>query len=95
VPLTEAVTLKACLQKGNRIQVPKPVRWQFRLETSQVLRVTMHPLDVRLSWEDFYGRMDKSGRITVPKLTMKLMENEIKDNQSLTGTIIEITIEPA
>ena len=41
---------------------------------------------------DFYGRIDKSERITVPNLTLKMLEEE---NQSLTGAVMEITIEPA
>jgi hypothetical protein len=41
VPLTEAVSFKTLLQKGNRVQVPKLVRWQFKLETTQVLKVTV------------------------------------------------------
>lgn len=94
VPLTEDVTFKTCLQGGNRFQVPKPVRAGFKLESNQVLRVVVHPLDLHVGWEEFYGRIDESGRITVPKLTLKLMKEEIQDQQSLTGTIMEITIEP-
>jgi hypothetical protein len=41
VPLTERVSFKAVLQKGNRVQVPKLVRWRFKLETSQVLKATV------------------------------------------------------
>jgi hypothetical protein len=55
----------------------------------------VHPVNPHLGYEDFYGRIDKSGRITVPKLTLKLMENEIQDNQSLTGAVMEVSIEPA
>jgi hypothetical protein len=36
--------------------------------------------------------MDKNGCITLPKLTLKLLEEE---NQSLTGAVMEVTIEPA
>jgi len=50
VPLTEAVRFKACLQKGNRVQVPKAVRWRFKLETSPVLKVIVHPVGVHLCW---------------------------------------------
>jgi bifunctional DNA-binding transcriptional regulator/antitoxin component of YhaV-PrlF toxin-antitoxin module len=94
VPLTEAVGFKARLQKGNRIMVPKPVRWRFKLESSQVLRVTVHPLEVRFCSEEFYGRMDKSGRITVPWLVLKVLEGEI-EGRSLVGAIFDVTVEPA
>jgi hypothetical protein len=94
VPLTEAVSFKARLQWGNRVQVPRAIRWRFKLETSQVLWVTVRPLHAHLDYENFYATIDKSGRVTVPKLTLKLLEEEATDNQSLTGTIMEITIEP-
>jgi len=32
LPLTEKVKFKTLLQHGNRIQVPKLVRWQFKME---------------------------------------------------------------
>jgi bifunctional DNA-binding transcriptional regulator/antitoxin component of YhaV-PrlF toxin-antitoxin module len=94
VPLTEAVSFKTCLQKGNRVQVPKPVRWQFKLEASQVLRVMVCLVDVRMSWETFYGRMDESGRITIPKLTLSLLQSKA-DQQSLIGAVMEVNLEPA
>ena len=40
LPLTQRVSFKTVLQKQNRLQVPKPVRWQHKLESSEVLRVT-------------------------------------------------------
>jgi hypothetical protein len=39
MPLTEKITFKTTLQKGNRIQVPKLIRWQFKLEPTQTLKV--------------------------------------------------------
>lgn len=93
MPLTEA-SFKTRLQGSDRVQVPKSVCLRFKLESSQVLRVVVHPVNLHSGYEGFYGRIDKSGRITVPKLTLKLLEEEIADNQDLTGTIMEITIEP-
>ena len=46
MPLTERVDFKAVLQKGNRVQLPKLVRWRFKLETSQVLKVTVTAVNV-------------------------------------------------
>jgi bifunctional DNA-binding transcriptional regulator/antitoxin component of YhaV-PrlF toxin-antitoxin module len=86
------VSFKTRLEWGGRVQVPKSVRLRFRLEPSQVLRVVVRPVNLHLGYEDFYGRIDKSGRITVPKLTLKMLEEE---NQSLTGAVMEVTIEPA
>jgi len=32
VPLTECVEFKTVLQRGDRVQVPKLVRWEYKLE---------------------------------------------------------------
>ena len=95
MPLTERVDFKATLQKGNRVQLPKLVRWRFKLETSQVLKVTVTAINVFGSWETFYGKMDKSGRITIPKLALKQLQNRRRDLQSLTGAVLEVRLEPA
>jgi bifunctional DNA-binding transcriptional regulator/antitoxin component of YhaV-PrlF toxin-antitoxin module len=95
VPLTERVDFKAVLQKGNRVQLPKLVRWRFKLETNQVLKVTVTAINVFGGWETFYARMDKSGRITVPKLTLKRLKSRRRDIQSLTGAVFEVRLEPA
>ena len=95
MPLTERVDFKAVLQKGNRVQLPKLVRWRFKLETSQVLKVTVTAVNVFGGWETFYCRMDKSGRITIPKLALKQLQSGRRDLQSLTGAVMEVRVEPA
>ncbi len=94
MPLTEEVTLKARLEAGNRVQVPKPLRLRFALDSSQVLRVAVGVLNARVEWEKFYANMDKSGRITIPKLTLNLMQDALSE-PSLVGLILEVNIEPA
>jgi bifunctional DNA-binding transcriptional regulator/antitoxin component of YhaV-PrlF toxin-antitoxin module len=93
MPLARSVSFKAMLQKGNRVQVPKLVRWKHKLEPSQVLEVAVATNSV-YGWEKFYARMDKSGRITIPKLALKLLE-EKADKQDLAGTILEVVLKPA
>lgn len=95
MPLTERVEFKARLQKGNRVQLPKLLRWRFRLETSHALKVTVTAVNVFGGWETFYGRMDKSGRMTIPKLALKQLQNRRHDIQSLTGAVLEVRLEPA
>ena len=46
VPLTQKVSFKTMLQKGNRVQVPRVVRWQFKMDTEQILKVTVNALNV-------------------------------------------------
>ena len=38
-PLATRVSFEAVLEKGNRLQVPKLIRWQFKMEQTQVLGV--------------------------------------------------------
>lgn len=92
MPLTEIVSFKAVLQKGNRVQVPKLIRWQFKMEPTQVLKVSVTAVDFYSGWQTFYARMGKDGRIVIPKLTMTLLRGE---KPSLAGYVMEVTLEPA
>jgi hypothetical protein len=74
--------------------VPKPIRWRFQLETSQVLRVDVSPVEARLCWESFYIRIYKSGRITMPKVAFRLLQNKM-GKQDLMGEVIEVQLAPA
>lgn len=95
MPLTEKVNFKTVLQKGNRIQLPKLVRWKYKLEPDQVLKVTITAANIFGGYETFYAQMDKSGRITITQLTLKLLQNRNRDQQSLTGAVMEVRLEPA
>jgi DNA-binding transcriptional regulator/RsmH inhibitor MraZ len=95
MPLTQKVSFKTMLQRGNRVQVPKVVRWQFKMESEQVLKVTVNALNVWSGWETFYARMDKSGRIAIPELMLKLLQDRTREKQSLTGAVMEVRLEPA
>jgi bifunctional DNA-binding transcriptional regulator/antitoxin component of YhaV-PrlF toxin-antitoxin module len=94
VPLTETVNFKTVLQRGNRIQLPKLVRWRYKLESDQVLKVTVTAVNSFAGWETFCAMMDKSGRITIPKLTLKLLQEGTHEKQSLTGAVMEVRLEP-
>lgn len=86
---------KARLQKGNRVQLPKPVRWRYKLETDQTLKVGVTVANMFCAgWESFFARMDKSGRITIPKLTLKQLGNS-RPNINLTGMVFKVWLEPA
>jgi hypothetical protein len=90
MPLTQKVSFKTMLQRGNRVQVPKVVRWQFKMDSEQVLKVTVNALNVWSGWETFYARMGRDGRITLPKLTRELLRGR---EQSLTGYVMEVILE--
>jgi len=93
LPLTQRVSFKAVLQKQNRLQVPKLVRWEYKLKSSEVLKVTVtiHVGLLGVS-ESFLAKMYKSGRIRIPDLTLTLLK---RDEPSLEGHVIEVTLEPA
>ena len=95
MPLTEIVSFKIRLQMGNRIQLPKLVWWKYKIEPDQVLKVTVTAADIFCGYETFYARMDKSGRITITELTLKLLQDKTREKQSLTGAVMEIRLEPA
>lgn len=93
MPLVRQVGFKAVLQRGNRVQVPKLVRWEFKMDASQVLKVSVEVAGSFVSGEVFYARMNKDGRITVPRLTLDILGE--KEKESLGGSVLEVQIEPA
>jgi len=95
LPLTERVCFKTRLQRGNRIQLPKLIRWKYKLEQEQVLKVSLTALGYFCGWESFYARMDKSGRITVPRLTLAIMLSGDRDKPDLNGAVMDVRLEPS
>jgi hypothetical protein len=94
LPLTERVEFKAVLQKGNRFQVPKIVRWRYKLECAQVLKVSIMPACLLSGWETFHGRMDRSGRVTVSRLVQTELLRKAPGQESLAGTVLNVRLEP-
>jgi len=92
MPLTRKVTFQGTLEKCNNIQVPKMVRWQFKMEHDQVLRVGINALDLGRAGHFFYAEMMKDGRIHIPRLRLLILQGE---KPSLAGYLIEITLEPS
>jgi hypothetical protein len=93
MPLTTKVSFETVLEKGNRLQIPKLIQWQFKMEQNQVLRVGASPKRLLGVNNCFYAKMDKQGRILVPKLKLSLMAN--KENPNLEGYIFDVWLEPA
>ncbi len=91
--LTEKVKFEARLQRGNRVQVPKMVRWRFKLESYQILEVTISLIGVwSLSPRNFLTRMSKDGRIVIPKQTLYLLRH---DRSNLEGYMLGVTLAPS
>lgn len=66
--LTERVTFKTVVQRGNRLQVPKKMRWLFKMESTQTLYVSIRPTCTFSQCESFYCKMTKDERIQIPKI---------------------------
>jgi hypothetical protein len=92
MPLVQNVSFKTVLQRGSRVQVPKLVGWQFKMDAEQVLKVAVNPVNVWSSGQTFYAKMGKDGRITLPKLQRELLRGR---KQNLTGYVMEVILEPA
>lgn len=93
MPLNQSVTFKTKLQKQNRLQIPKLIRMKYKLETSEILKVTVAiQIGMAMARETFFAKMYESGRIHVPDLTLELIA---RDKQRLEGHALEVTIEPA
>jgi hypothetical protein len=92
VPLTEKVTFTSILQSKSTIQIPKVIRWRFKMESDQALKTGVNFLGLHKGWQFFYSKMRKDGRITVPKVVLTLFGDE---ETSLTGHALEVMIEPA
>ena len=92
LPLTEKVSFQAMLQRGNRLQVPRVVRWRFKLKCNQVLKVTVSCRDAWPMGEHFFATMSKDGRIVVPKLIISVLAHF---KPSLEGHAFQVTLEPS
>jgi len=91
VPLTEKVSFTTTLQSSNKVQIPKLVRWRFKMDNDQALKVGVNFLGMHMGWQFFYTKMRKDGCITIPKLVLNLMHD--KEGKTA-GSTIDVMIEP-
>jgi hypothetical protein len=61
----------------------------------KVPKVTVRAMHFFGSWVIFYSRMDKSGRITVPRLVQNELLRTAPDQRSLIGEAVHVRLEPA
>jgi hypothetical protein len=90
LPLTQRVTFKVQLQNQNRFQIPKIVRWEYKLEPSQTMKITLRASNVGI-YENFLGRMLPDGRVTVPRIVIVEMQQTMPD---LKSSFIEVELVP-
>lgn len=91
LPVSEDTKFHAMLQRGNRVQVPVVVRWRFKLEPGEILKVGVKPLD---TWHEeiFWAKLQKGGRITIPKRVREVLEAHV-DRDMEPGELLKIVIE--
>jgi hypothetical protein len=65
------------------------------MEPNQVLKVKVGPRGAYGESENFYGRMNKDGRLTIPKLSLVLLQKKTSGGKSLVGYVLEVQLEPA
>ena len=92
MPLTETVRFKAVVQKHRRIQIPRLVRWRFKLDPGEVFAVTVAPVRSFVD-EQFYAKMSSDGRVTVPKLQASILTAKLEE-QTLEGYAVEVWLSP-
>ena len=94
MPLTQRETFKTKLQRHDRLVVPQLLRWRYKMEFGELLRVRVKIYDSENFGEEvFLAKMAADGRLTVPKLTIQILEKS--EEKSLAGAIFEVTIDPA
>jgi len=73
------------------VQVPKYVRWHYKLEPTQILEVTVSVLGAWRPAQSFLSRISKDGRIVVPKLTTVLSAD---GKTNLDNHIADVRLDP-
>jgi len=73
-----AETFTAKIQASMRIQIPVLIRWKYKLNPGTVLKIEIVRTSP-LKKTRFYARLQKSGRITIPKLVAETTQLGVSD----------------
>lgn len=92
MPLTRKINFKGELKKRNIVQIPQLYRWQYKLETCQILKVTVNVAGAWAFKETFLNRLRKDGRLTIPQIVISRLK---RGEPSLEDYDMEISIVPA
>jgi bifunctional DNA-binding transcriptional regulator/antitoxin component of YhaV-PrlF toxin-antitoxin module len=93
MPLTKKVEFRVKLEIGNRFQIPKLVRNQFKIETDQTLKVGAKTRTITTNSLIFYAKMDRQGRIHIPKTIRDAIK--LQSGSNWPELLYQITLEPA
>ncbi|MGA3110781.1 MAG: hypothetical protein ABSE15_01950 [Candidatus Bathyarchaeia archaeon] len=61
------------------------------MEGDQLLNVSVTFLGTFKGWQTFYTKMRKDGRISIPNLVLRLLEDK---QTNLTGYALEVRLDP-
>ncbi len=78
--------------KSERIHVPKLYRWQYKIESSQVLKISINLASYWSDKESFLRKIRKDGRIAIPRTVQSRLKRK---NLNLEGCDMDVTLEPA
>jgi hypothetical protein len=92
MPLARTVNFEAQLEKCSLFQVPKKIRWEFKLEPDQMLKVGVCAPQLLSGYHYFFAKMGKDGRIRVPRLVCAILKGK---EPTLAGFLIDISLQPA
>jgi len=84
MPVLEIERFMGRLQRGNRVQVPRLIRWRHKLEPGEVLYVEVYDRE-QYRRQKFYVRLSRDGRFTIPKVVAEASGAEA-------GSLLEITL---
>ncbi len=90
MPLNDKVVFDAQVNNQNRFQIPKLVRWQYKLESSQILKVTISVIGSFGESQSFLAKMRSDGRITIPRIAAVMLH---LDSPELKKCFIEVTLD--
>ncbi len=88
------MSFKTALRRRSRIQVPRLLRWEFKLESSQVLEVSVNFKDEWRSKQTFYAQITGDGRINLPKFVCSQLQEDYGEGD-MTGAIVEVELSPS
>jgi len=89
--LNKKISFKIILKNG-RILVPILYRWQYKIESSQVLKVSINLAGDWSNKESFLAKIRKDGNITITKAVQSRLKRK---DLNLKGCNMDVTLEPA
>jgi hypothetical protein len=89
--LDRKITFTGIFNSG-RVVVPKFFRWLYKLEGSQLLKVSINLAGDWSNNQIFPTKIRKDGKIGIPKAVQDRLKRK---DQDLQGCNVDITLEPA